>query len=471
MKNLEQGSPIQIVGQNAHIFLDTDTIKTPLTPSQADRAARFLAMLTPEAAPGALVGAVSASVPGVTERQPIPSQEGQRKPREATSNPDEGTRTPADWLARECAELAEIVENLEAERVAQHIEGIPASLEEAQRRLHAAQSARVHIQTIAATLEPTKRLAADEVAGAERLEKLRPKRGKGAGTEGAIRLWRLLHLLAVYKAERSDHKPNAAQETVHTANELLAAALRVDPKTIERWNEQLQGMGLIDTREHKGEHLNTSTGELETRNTGTVYAVALQPGHVARLTYADLHYRYRNLDADRAAGRTAYRYAKQIKALYNAEKNMSESSAFPGGAAGDAEQTAFRVCQAWAVTPGGGQEFLDPRYSLDPDIFREDEKTSMQSVIYDLPLIADEADPDRRRVLVHHTAASIAAALDDDHSRSYYAGLIWQAIKGGWKGLQALAAQLARFEVDRSEWGSHMRHAPALLTSRTRATA
>ena len=440
--------------------------------AQAARFMKMIPMLTkPEAAPGGAGGAVPAAAPDVGERQPITPQQGRRKPSKAAPNLSKRTRTPADWLARECAELAEIVENLDAERVAQQIEGIPASLEEAQRRLHAAQSARVHIQTIAATLEPSKRPTADEVAGAELLEKLRPKRGKGAGTEGAVRLWRVLHLLAIYRAERSGHKPNAAQETVHTANELLAATLRVNPKTVGTWAAQLQGAGLIEAREHKGEHLNTETGELETRNTGMVYAVALQPGHVARLSYADLHHQYRNLDADRAAGRTAYRYVKQIKALWNDEKNMSGSSNSQEGAVGDTEQTALRVCQAWAVTPGGGQEFLDPRYSFDSDIFRDDEKTSMQSVIYDLPLIADEADPDRRRVLVHHTAASIAAALDDNHSRSYYAGLIWQAMKDGWKGLQALAAQLARFEVDRREWGSHMRHAPALLTNRTKVTA
>ena len=149
---------------------------------------------------------------------------------------------------------------------------------------------------------------------------------------------------------------------------------------------------------------------------------------------------------------------------------MSGSTTSRQGAAGDPEQIAVRVLQQWAVTPGGGGDFLDPRYSFDPDIFREDEKTSMKTVIYDLPLIADEQDPDRRRVLVHHAAGSIAAALGDDHSRAHYAGLIWEALAQGWRGLQALAAQLARFEVDRREWGGHMRHAPALLTSRTRQT-
>lgn len=459
MKNPEQGSPTQMVGQNARIFPVPTTINAPLTPSQAAKAARFLAMLRPEGTPGPLAGAGLSSSQGEAEGQgkgPV------------ISPLINGQLPKTDWLTRECEELAVIIDNLEAERVAQRIEGIPSSLEEAKRRLYAAQSARVHIQTIAATLEPDKRPSADEVAGAEVLEALKPTRGKGARTEGAVRLWRLLHLLAVYKAERSGHHPSAAQEALHTANELLAAALRVNPKTIAKWTEKLQQAGKIDAREHKGKHLNTKTGEIQTRNTGMVYAVALQPGHVAHLSYADLHHQYRNLDADRAGGRTAYRYAKKIKALYDAEKNMSESNNFREGAAGDAEQTALRVLQAWTVTPGGGQTFLDPRYSFDPDIFRKDEKPSMQTVIYELPLIAEEQDADRRRVLVHHAATSIAAALDDDHSRSYYAGLIWQAIKGGWKGLQALAAQLARFEVDRREWGSHMRHPAALFAARQR---
>ncbi|RJF75938.1 hypothetical protein D3875_00325 [Deinococcus cavernae] len=418
-------------------------------------------MLKPEAASDAAGGEVPAVVSDAAERPPTIRSK-------TPQSVDEEKRSPPDWLAHECEELAEMVEQLEVERAAQPFEGLPGSLEEAQRRLHATQSARIHIQTIAATLTPTERPTADEVAGAELLEALRPKRGKGAGTEGAARLWRLLHLLAIYKAERSGHSRSAVQEAVHTANELLAVKLRVNPKTVGLWADQLQQAGKIEARSHHGEHLNPDTGEIETRVTGTLYAVALQPGHTARLTYHQLHHRHRRLDADRAVGRTAHRYVKRIKALYAAEKNMSESGTSYEGAAGDPEQIAVRVLQAWAVTPGGGAEFLDTRSSFDPDIFREEKKPSLQTVIYDLPLIADEQNPDRRRALVHHAAGSMAAALDDEHSRAYYAGLIWQAIKDGWKGLQALAAQLARLEIDCREW-TGLRRPAALLAARLRA--
>ncbi|WP_027460736.1 hypothetical protein [Deinococcus murrayi] len=362
--------------------------------------------------------------------------------------------------------MPESIETQEAADEGQRIEGLPATLEEAQRRLYAARAARVRIQQIGDDLTPAARPSADDVAG-DRVADLTPKRGRGAGTEGPVRLWRVLHLLAIYRAERLRHHHSATQEVLHSAAELLAAALRVCPRTVSRWTDALEAAGLIEARPHYAEDLDASTGEVVTRVDGTVYAVALQPGHTPRLTYGDLRHRYRDLTADRAVGRTAFRYAKRINALWDEEKNMSGSTASRQGAAGDPEQTAVRVLQQWAVTPGGGEDYLDPRYSVDPDIFCENEKTSMQTVIYDLPLIADEQDPDRRRVLVHHAAGSIAAALNDDHSRAYYAGLIWQALAQGWRGLQALAAQLARLEADRREWEG-LRNPPALLVARLR---
>lgn len=499
MNNLKRGSLADIIGQDARTHQDLDSIPTVLTPRQAELAAKFAAKGRAALENAATQGGVSVAIPLLPAEQPdsnpaerFQSQHEADQPRrEARRNvkakrrehrearrerrPDQqqkprGRAIVTEWLTRECAELAAIVDAQEADEQAQRIEGMPTSLEEAQRRLYAAQAARVRIQRIGDDLTPAARPSADDVAG-DRLAALIPRRGKGAGTEGAVRLWRLLHLLAVYRAERLRHHPSATQEVIHSAAELLAAALRVCPRTVARWTDALEAAGLIEARPHYAEDLDASTGEVVTRVDGTVYAVALQPGHTPRLTYGDLHHRYRDLTADRAGGRTAYRYAKRINALWDVEKNMSGSTTSQRGAVGDPEQTAVRVLQQWAVTPGGGEDFLDPRYSVDPDIFREDEKTSMQTVIYDLPLIADELDPDRRRVLVHHAAGSIATALGDDHSRAHYAGLIWEALAQGWRGLQALAAQLARFEVDRRDWGGHMRHAPALLTSRIRASA
>lgn len=495
MKSQRQGSLTDMVGQDARIHQDLDSIPTVLTPRQAELAAKFAALGRAALKDAAQYGSVSAAAPPPPEQvDSNPAERFQqdyaadRPRREARRNvkakkqehrearlkrrPDQqqkprGLDIVTDWLARECAGLVAALEVHEADELAQRIEGVPASLEEAQRRLYAAQAAKVRIQHIGDALTPCERPSADDVAG-DRVADLTPKRGRGAGTEGPVRLWRVLHLLAIYRAERLRHHPSATQEVVHSAAELLAAKLRVCPRTVSRWTDTLEAAGLIEARPHYTEDLDISTGEVVTRVDGTVYAVALQPGHTPRLTYGDLRHRYRDLTADRAVGRTAYRYAKRIDALRDDEKNMSGSNTLQQGAAGDPEQIALQVLQQWAVTPGGGEDFLDPRYSLDPDIFREDEKISMQTVIYDLPLIADEQDPDRRRVLVHHAAGSIAAALGDEHSRAYYAGLIWAALAQGWRGLQALAAQLARFEVDRREWDGHMRHAPALLTSRTR---
>lgn len=349
---------------------------------------------------------------------------------------------------------------------------MPGTLEELQAQEYGAKTVRVRIERMAESLT-VERPTADAVAG-ERLAGLIPKRGRGAGTEGALRLWRLLHLIAVYTAEQRGQRPSAMQAVYHSTVEVLAATLRVCTRTVTRWTAELVRAGVIQARPQYGSDRD-SAGQVVTRITGTVYAVALQPDHIPRLTYADLHHRYRNLTADREAGRTAYSYAKRIDALYDAEKFMSESTdtrqGEVGGKAGDANpsqawERAVGVLGAWAVTPGGGETYLDPRYSVDSDIFQQGEKTPIQTVIYNLPLIAAEADSGRRRVLVHQAAGSIAHALNDSHSLAFYAGLIWQALKRGWSGLELLAAALTRFEVDRREWGHAMRRPAALLTSR-----
>ncbi|WP_133161879.1 hypothetical protein [Deinococcus koreensis] len=95
----------------------------------------------------------------------------------------------------------------------------------------------------------------------------------------------------------------------------------------------------------------------------------------------------------------------------------------------------------------------------------------MQDVIYLLPTVA-EAHVTKRAALVGILGAALARALNDEHSRRWYCRLIWNAWSAeiqGRGGLQVLAAQLARLDVDRQEWGE-LRQPAALLACRVKTT-
>ncbi len=332
----------------------------------------------------------------------------------------------------------------------------------------AAQAIRAEAERL--TPLPPSRPILEEVAGIE-VAALAPKRGRGAGGEGAGLLMRHLHLLACHAADERGYSPQAACVVIHQSNELLAAAFEVSPRTVRRWAIQLEAQGVIASREHYGTSTNEA-GERVTWITGTLYAIRLQPGHVPRISAADLRHPWRNLDADRAAGRTAYRYGKLIKAVLDEEKNMSVSTDPPEGGAADLHPTALACLRAWAVTAGGPNfDCTAPRY-IDTDIFPAEGGNTVQDVIYGLPVLMALAPPERR-LAVHETAISLASALNDEHSRAYYARLVWEAIRAegnGTKGLQHLAAALARLEVDRREW-PELRNPAALLTTRLRGVA
>lgn len=251
---------------------------------------------------------------------------------------------------------------------------------------------------------------------------------------GPRRLLELLHGVGVATVAARGYRVAPSQVTLHQPQELLAAALGCHVVTVWRWTQALREAGLVDARAH----FTTSKGT--TRADGTLYAVTLQAGHRAHLTHADLSHQYRDLDADRAAGRTAW------SALQGSDQKPTEEW--------------ISTLRAWAVTPGS---ISDSRYSPDPC----NGPSTLQDVVYMLPLMRD-AHPSKRPALVGVMASTVAHALGDQHSRRWYCRLIWQAWEAeveGRHGLQALAAQLARLQADLAEWPD-LRSPGALLASR-----
>lgn len=262
---------------------------------------------------------------------------------------------------------------------------------------------------------------------------------------GPRRLLEILHALALDVLQVRGHRVTPSQLVLHQSQELLAAALGVHRVTVWRWTCTLQDAGLLDARPHMA--TTTHRGAAVTRTDGTLYALPLQPGHRPRLRYDDLKHQYRDLDADRKAGNTAF-------------SALQQSPTPEGGG-------WFERLRTWAVAPG--KIHPNPLGSSDCCTPGADGLRSVQDVAYALPLVA-EAHPTRRAALVGTLAASLARALDDQHSRRYWCGVIWRAWNAeveGRAGLQVLAAQLARLHADRREWPD-LRNPAALLAARLR---
>lgn len=322
------------------------------------------------------------------------------------------------------------------------------------------------------------------------LKKYRPKRGRGAGTEGAGALARLAYDLACrvlqfrpYLYDKDGKLPS--QIVLHLSGEMVAEVLGVSENTVREWTSQLAADGFLEARPHYTTAKNWA-GEDVTMMDGTLYAVRLKPGRNARLRYSDMKRQYRDLDADRKAGRTAYnaiqsahqkaqrwaewRAAEDAKGKHDpdAGKNTSGSSHSPEERVREELRQQLR---RWAVIPGDLD--INPVNS-DSELFGDEGPTqgprTVLDVVHSLPLLG-LAHYSERAALVGIMGATLARALKDQHSRNFYCRLIWEAWNQeliGIPGLQALATQIMRLEIDRREW-KDLRNPGALLASRMRA--
>jgi len=164
---------------------------------------------------------------------------------------------------------------------------------------------------------------------------------------------------------------------------------------------------------------------------GTVVRLRLRPGPVGPFLPGDLAYRWRDLEADIAAGRVAAQLSRTAnvdrKRRYEEEKTI--------GFALESLQSSLGVWES--SSPAGRRALAD--------------------LVRDLELVRD-----RTHLEVGRVAAAIAAALSDTGSLRYYAGLLWRALRAG--RLHALAQQLERLLAEVAEGG--VRRPGALFASR-----
>jgi len=206
-----------------------------------------------------------------------------------------------------------------------------------------------------------------------------------------------LVILALAVKQTRGHK-SAAQLTVHQSAELLAQVLSLSTASLYRYLPLLREVGLIDYRGSKSSA--TFEGESCTRADGTLIAISLRPGTQAKLGVHD-YGSYRDLDADRRAGRTAYRYLQELR----------ESPKTSTG------QWGLKPLIIWALAPGYCHSLpLDVTLSL-PSLALE--------TILDVPAV-DFSD---RCKAVELAAGAVAANLADGQSHRFWCDVLWRLLR------------------------------------------
>ncbi len=206
-----------------------------------------------------------------------------------------------------------------------------------------------------------------------------------------------LVILALAVKQARGHK-SAAQLTVHQSAELLAQVLGIGDASLYRYLPLLRDVGLIDYRGSKSSA--TFEGESCTRADGTLIAISLRPGTQAKLGVHD-YGSYRDLDADRRAGRTAYRYLQELR----------ESPKTSTG------QWGLKPLIIWALAPGYCHSLpLDVTLSL-PSLALE--------TILDVPAV----DFSERCKAVELAAGAVAANLADAQSHRFWCDVLWRLLR------------------------------------------
>jgi hypothetical protein len=213
------------------------------------------------------------------------------------------------------------------------------------------------------------------------------------------RLYTALVATAVETSKGRGYSPGTTHVTMHLPLEVLSSVCGIHRVTAWRHLPALRELGLIDYRAHKG----TLRGE--TRNTGTLFQVRLNPscGSRARLSWDDLkHKGWRDLDRDVKCKRTAYR---TLKDRLQQSKNPST------------EELDISRLLAWTLPPDTHQNPV-----------RSDCCNSRR---VDLEAVLDvkHVPREERNAMVELAAQALAQALSDADSVSWYQKLLWQVLR------------------------------------------
>ncbi len=257
----------------------------------------------------------------------------------------------------------------------------------------------------------------------------------------AIKLYKALLATSIETGKGRGYSPGTTHITFHLPLEVLASVCGIHRVTAWRHLPALRELGLIDYKAHK------STLRGETRNSGMLWQVRLNPsaGSRARLSYDDLKHKWRDLDRDVKRKRTAYRLTRD---KMQQSKNPSTR-----------ELDVSRLL-AWTLPPDTHQNPV------------RSDCCKRQRVDLEALLDVKHAAKEERNKMVELAAQALSQALSDTSSVSFYQKLLWQLLRrfdatGDDYSYQVyLMAQRARTDV----LEGFSRKGGAVFTSRLKQT-
>lgn len=259
-------------------------------------------------------------------------------------------------------------------------------------------------------------------------------------SRGAVRLWLLLHRLAVDTAQYRAYAalPNAV--TFHLPTVAIAAYLRYTERHTYRLLDELKAVGLITG----GGHAQNVAGRALWD--GSLWKVATTPGHRPQLRAEEWKFPWRPSFEDDYVGKNGA--AREMSELLSQQEDV---------------EVLYQALKRRAAVPNGIQPAATSSSDIPP-------LTSLHEVAMALPdLMCVHAT--RRSALVSRLASGIAVALNEPHRHRQWCGALWRVVQAeneGRPALQPLAAALHRLAVDLAE-GAPWRKPGAVLTKRVAA--
>lgn len=211
-------------------------------------------------------------------------------------------------------------------------------------------------------------------------------------------LYKALVLTAIETARGRGYSPSITHVSLHMPLEILSDVCGIHRVTAWRHLPALRELGLIDYTAHKG----TLRGE--TRNTGTLFEVRLNPsaGAKAKLSYHEKKHKWRDLDRDVKRKRTAHRQLKDR--LQQSDKSTTT------------ELDISRLLE-WS---------LPPKLTKAP--LASDCCKARQAALETLLDLTAAPKPERNQI-VELASQALAQALSDQSSVSWYQKLLWQLLR------------------------------------------
>lgn len=276
-----------------------------------------------------------------------------------------------------------------------------------------------------------------ERAGPRSTRLLKAKEAQGVVfTKGARRLHELLCRLGLDLARARGYEVLPSQIVFFLPSTILADLADYAPRHQRRLVRELEAAGLVLATPHVVDvtelnWFNPETGkQIEAACTGTLWALKLRPDNLSpRLRHEHWAEEYRDFVADRKARRTMETTLSAIHAIASDEEEK------------------YRAVLRLTVAPKEYSTDLNPA-----DLMADIPENSLQDAAQAIADLGGLAPGDLPRA-IGALASKLTRALGD-HTltwRKWWCGALWEAVRGGARGLGVLVAGLDRLRGDLAE--------------------